>query len=870
MEGVRDILPALQALPGTVRATVVPPGEALSFNLYQIGGCTNQFKVDPRSLRKIWAEKCESVTFGCPAIRLGNGALVTKIKPTCVDPTSSFKARFSIDFDGIPSVEGDFEAADIFGAVCDFLQEYMETDGIVFAKEPASLFYGPHPTKHRTCHLIFHDLCHPQDPDHFARATKNGEIHKRFQEAMKPFGLDADICLTGLRWEYTDKQDPYPQAQQQPGDILAFGKSWRWRGKSTPLKQQFNAFFVGYEDLANSIDPHVLVEDVAWNREVTWKVLQGKQKKQATKAAVAAANTVAVNGAEPWERLCNAFPGVFEPNTEVLAKPNGAGFVPMTNKCPLKKVATDSPIHEHGSNGKFWFTVTASGDIVTSCVICGKGPIIKEQVEEESAHPEVLEYFNQRFARLNNKAFALPRLQNGHWVTDYSLYGRASFGEHWMCSVKMAGPPLECRDSFGKKMFIKRCDYWWEFPTQDHVYHQLLYQPYHGPAPALLPKVFNTFLGFNPKIEAFRAEMEAMTDAQLMNEWKFQREHMLSNICQNNEAEYKSVLGFFQDIIVHPERKPKWALVLQGDQGSGKGLMIDFHAAIYGPQNWLHANNRGLAGKFNAAVMNKLLVYADEGIDTADKSVIQYLKSLVTEVSQTVSQKSQAEYQQDTCFRIAIATNNEIDFIPSGDRRFFLLSIPINPELKKHQIAAETQGLRGPAAFYFWTLRQEAQGKLSDFDVYEVPKSEAKTRLLMQHFDLYDTWVLRILRQEISVCSNYVGSEATEKFLCPEGVELCDLGSYAWKGIEVPKNLVYNGFLESLATHEARKVSSSAFWLRMFRYLPGWNERRVRVPDIPKERRVSVVTLPSLELFRERFRNMHKLEASFFQVAAQN
>ncbi len=162
-------------------------------------------------------------------------------------------------------------------------------------------------------------------------------------------------------------------------------------------------------------------------------------------------------------------------------------------------------------------------------------------------------------------------------------------------------------------------------------------------------------------------------------DWSLMRQHLLEVICQGNIAAFNYLMSWFSHIIQDPgagERRPGVAVVLKGNPGTGKGIVVRQFQEILGP-HFLHVYNQSyITGRFNAQLSNTLLAFIDEGFWAGDKAAEGIIKGLITEPTNCVEYKGRDVIQVKNHIRIIIASNNDwVVPVCLGERRFFVLEV---------------------------------------------------------------------------------------------------------------------------------------------------------------------------------------------------
>ena len=138
-------------------------------------------------------------------------------------------------------------------------------------------------------------------------------------------------------------------------------------------------------------------------------------------------------------------------------------------------------------------------------------------------------------------------------------------------------------------------------------YNHIDFIPYLRNPPKLV-NTFNTFDGF-----PHSGHLMAPTPAELLKlDTIF--EHMREIICNGNSRLYDFLLGWFGHLIQHPAEKGSnsTALILTGEQGTGKSLFVSQLRHLVGAKHFLAVKALDeLTGRFNKRLENKILCQMD-------------------------------------------------------------------------------------------------------------------------------------------------------------------------------------------------------------------------------------------------------------------
>lgn len=253
-------------------------------------------------------------------------------------------------------------------------------------------------------------------------------------------------------------------------------------------------------------------------------------------------------------------------------------------------------------------------------------------------------------------------------------------------------------------------------------------------------------------------------------------------ICSGNSEHLEWLLNWMADVIQNPGRKPGTAVVLRGDEGSGKNVFIEQFGKLLGRAFKKVSRMEQLTGKFNKHLAGSLLIFANEAVWGGDRSREGALKDLITESKQRIEPKGIDSFEVDDYSRLIFATNEEWA-VPAGRgaRRFFVLDVS-DLQTGNHAWfrALINQMENGGRA----ALMHHLQGRdLSQFNPRQAPKTDALLDLKSRNFKAHEHWWFEKLRDD---CEE--SGEST-----PRG----DLGEVFEQPLwnrEVPKEVLYSEY----------------------------------------------------------------------------
>jgi phage/plasmid-associated DNA primase len=196
---------------------------------------------------------------------------------------------------------------------------------------------------------------------------------------------------------------------------------------------------------------------------------------------------------------------------------------------------------------------------------------------------------------------------------------------------------------------------WLEHPRR-RKYQELVFEPGQPDQ----PNVYNLFKGY--AVEPQQGNCEPYL------------EHIYEIWCKGNQRHYAYTIAWLADIVQNPRQKPGVALVLIGEEGTGKSLPCDEFGQIFGSH--FVTLERGLFSHFNAHLIQALVVLGEEAFWAGDKKEIGPLKHLITGRTMTIEQKGKDKFSVSNYIRLMICSNDRW-VVPASieARRFFVLEV---------------------------------------------------------------------------------------------------------------------------------------------------------------------------------------------------
>lgn len=235
--------------------------------------------------------------------------------------------------------------------------------------------------------------------------------------------------------------------------------------------------------------------------------------------------------------------------------------------------------------------------------------------------------------------------------------------------------------------------------------------------------------------------------------------HLKEVICGGDANCYEYFFNWLALMIQRPWVLPGVAIVLRSDQGTGKGLLMQYLGKMLGSHYKAVTGMKHLVGQFSGHLEDAVLVFADEVAWDGSKADAGTLKGMITEPTRMLERKYADALPVRNCVHVVIASNEQL-VVPAemSDRRYCMVDVSND---------------RIGAAEYFEKLVQEMEGKgpaallslLQSHDILQYnpakfPVTQAKIDQQLEFLDPVETWLLEIVEtgEAISGSANDCGS----------------------------------------------------------------------------------------------------------------
>lgn len=221
--------------------------------------------------------------------------------------------------------------------------------------------------------------------------------------------------------------------------------------------------------------------------------------------------------------------------------------------------------------------------------------------------------------------------------------------------------------------------------------------------------------------------------------------HIEHILCAGNQEHFKYTLNWVARNCQHPEKQGMSALVLIGDEGTGKGVFLRFVGSLFGQHSRQLIDSNQITGQFNSQLADCVFLYADECFFAKDKASINKLKAMVTEPTLPIEKKGYDLVDAPNYLSIAISTNEEFAVHASRNaRRWFVLEASLAKRGDREYfdlLNADCTSDTVRAAFLYDMLHLD----LSGWNPGDVPETSGLRKQRQHSFPPHKKWFAECL-----------------------------------------------------------------------------------------------------------------------------
>jgi hypothetical protein len=209
-------------------------------------------------------------------------------------------------------------------------------------------------------------------------------------------------------------------------------------------------------------------------------------------------------------------------------------------------------------------------------------------------------------------------------------------------------------------------------------------------------------------------------------EFPLLEKHLRHIWCNDNDEYYNYLIAWLADLIQNPHRKNNIAIVIKGEEGTGKSLVFEkVLAPILGKTYIKLDRTEHVTGKFNQHLYGRLLLVLEEAVWAGDKASESALKSMISDKDFVIEKKGIDSETSESYFRLAFLSN-EVQAVPASikARRYFALKTSEEERNKREYFDPLLREVENPEthmAFLHYLMEYD----LSKIDIRTPPKTKA-------------------------------------------------------------------------------------------------------------------------------------------------
>lgn len=304
-------------------------------------------------------------------------------------------------------------------------------------------------------------------------------------------------------------------------------------------------------------------------------------------------------------------------------------------------------------------------------------------------------------------------------------------------------------------------------------------------------------------------------------DWSLFKEHVEKVICCGNKKTAAWTFAWMANILQNPGgQRSGTAIVMQGKQGTGKGVFANAWSAILGAHFIQVSSGGQITGRFNSHLKDKIVAFVDEAFWGGDKRAEGVLKSIITEPHINIEQKGVDSIRVENHLNIIVASNNEW-VVPAGleERRFNVVEVSdIHQQDTKYfkTLCRQLYQEGGIEAMMYDLMRM-------DISNYDLTKFETSDALLSQKFHTMRThekfWLEKLISGDIG--GNDTPNTDFGRFVS---------GNEKWSRVKTSD--LYDDYLDfANKLKEQYPLTPTQFGIALKKFCPLMRKKRVTMPD---------------------------------------
>lgn len=221
-------------------------------------------------------------------------------------------------------------------------------------------------------------------------------------------------------------------------------------------------------------------------------------------------------------------------------------------------------------------------------------------------------------------------------------------------------------------------------------------------------------------------------------------QELLDANCDGDGEVAEYFLNYLALSIQKPWVNPRTAIAIIGEQGSGKGTLINDTILALTDNSAHFRDLKFITGEFNSPLRDAFYICLDECSFGGDIKEANLLKTFISENKRTMNEKYMKQYTVNSFSKVFILSNNDyIVNVEESDRRYVVMRS--NNKLKGDFKWFETYHKWLNNGGYEAIMYELSNRYIEDFNPLEIPKTKEKVYLQLKSADLSTKFIYDLI-----------------------------------------------------------------------------------------------------------------------------
>lgn len=287
------------------------------------------------------------------------------------------------------------------------------------------------------------------------------------------------------------------------------------------------------------------------------------------------------------------------------------------------------------------------------------------------------------------------------------------------------------------------------------------------------PDIFSHFIGYEHTL------LETVDEGKI----KGFLDHIREVIANNNEEVYEYILNWFSFIMQNPNGKTETAIVITGEQGTGKNIFTDILCDLlnrYSNRNITNIDH--IIGKFNPSIENMKLIVCNELSSAENNKYLNSdsLKSVITEKTITIEEKNLSPRIAENVCNLILVSNNDVPVkLEYGDRRYVVTCS--SSKYKGNNAYFEQLCASFDRDFYNNLFTYFMKRDIKKFNTRIIPKTEARDLILKSSQSSYELFIQENIARFVEGFPRALSYEKYKKWVEENKFNICSSKTFKEK-----------------------------------------------------------------------------------------